>query len=116
MAEENKGFERLVFVQVMRLNATILGVTAGLFFGITIFVATNFLLLKGGEIVGPHLALLGVFFLGYRVTFWGSVLGLLYGFFVGFIAGYLFARLYNWLVWFRDDGHSAYESHHGSID
>jgi hypothetical protein len=66
-----------------------------------IFVATNWLLLKGGETVGPHLALLGQFFLGYTVSFWGSVVGLLYGFVTGFIVGYMVAFLYNFFLHLR---------------
>jgi hypothetical protein len=73
----------------------------GVIFGLAIFVATNWLLLKGGETVGPHLALLGQFFLGYTVSFWGSVVGLLYGFVTGFIAGYTVAFLYNFFLHLR---------------
>jgi hypothetical protein len=40
--------------------------------------------------------LLGQFFIGYRVTFVGSLIGFGYGFATGFIAGYLVATLYNW--------------------
>jgi hypothetical protein len=66
--------------------------------GLAIFVATNWLLLMGGEVVGPHLALLGQFFIGYRVTFAGSLIGFAYGFGVGFMIGYIMARMYNWIV------------------
>ena len=53
---------------------------------------------KGGEIVGPHLALLGYFFIGYKVTFVGSLIGAAYGFVCGFVVGALVAMMYNWLV------------------
>ncbi|MGH9959169.1 MAG: hypothetical protein ACREBC_18910, partial [Pyrinomonadaceae bacterium] len=62
------------------------------------FVATNWLVLKGGDPVGPHLALLGQFFIGYRVTFVGSLIGFVYGFLSGFTLGYVIATLYNWIV------------------
>jgi hypothetical protein len=70
--------------------------------GFAIFLATIILLVKGGEVVGPHLALLGQFFIGYQVTFAGSIIGLLYGFGLGFIMGYIIATLYNWLANFRE--------------
>jgi len=66
--------------------------------GLAIFVATNWLVLKGGKIVGPHLVLLSQYFIGYRVTFVGSLIGLGYGFALGFLAGYFMAQTYNWLV------------------
>lgn len=107
MAENDTAIERLVLVQLMRLNAKILGLVIGLFFGLVIFFATNILLIKGGDVIGPHLALLGQFFFGYQVTFKGSIIGFLYGFLVGYIAGYVFARLYNWLAHFRENYRSG---------
>ncbi len=59
-------------------------------------------MLKGGPVVGPHLKLLGQYFLGYTVTFEGSLIGLAYGFGLGFCLGYLVARIYNWLVDAKD--------------
>lgn len=82
----------------MRLNAAISGVVNGIVMGGGLFIATNWLVLKGGDVVGPHLALLDQFFIGYTVTFWGSFVGLFYGFVTGFIIGYAIAILYNWLL------------------
>ena len=48
--------------------------------------------------VGPHLALLGQFFIGYRVTFAGSLIGFGYGFVLGFAIGWITAWLYNLLL------------------
>jgi hypothetical protein len=59
-------------------------------------------LVRGGEVVGPHLALLGQFFIGYRVTFAGSIIGFLYGMGLGFVVGYMIAGLYNWMANFRE--------------
>ena len=87
------------------MNATILGLILGLSLGLAIFFATNFLLIKGGNVIGPHLALLGQFFIGYKVTFVGSIIGLLYGFVTGFISGYVFASIYNWIANLRDRQH-----------
>jgi hypothetical protein len=113
--EDYKTTEKLVLIQVMHLNATVLGLTFGLVLGLVIFVATNILIIKDGEVVGPHLALLGEFFFGYQITFMGSVIGFLYSLFVGFVLGYLFARIYNWLAYFRENEHSVYESRYNSI-
>lgn len=86
---------------VLRLNANILGIVLGIILGLGIFVATNFLILKGGEVVGPHLALLGNFFLGYRVTFLGSIIGFGYGLLTGYVAGFIIATIYNQVVKFK---------------
>ena len=67
------------------------------------------LLLRGGTagpqgepVIGPHLALLGQYFIGYRVTFFGSLVGFAYGFIFGFAGGYLVSIMYNWLVERKD--------------
>jgi Glycosyl transferase family 2 len=88
-----------------RLGKSVLGVQGiitGLMAGLGILIATNWLVLKGGEVVGPHLALLGQFFIGYRVTFGGSLIGAAYGFVCGFVVGGLVATMYNWLVNLRE--------------
>ena len=56
------------------LNARAWGISVGLLMGLGLFISTNVLVLRGGEIVGPHLGLLGVFLPGYRVTFLGSLI------------------------------------------
>lgn len=95
---DKKGLEEIVLTRVLRLNATIQGIVAGLVVGFGIFLVTNWLILKGGEHIGPHLTLLGQFFIGYRVTFVGSLIGFAYGFVGGFLVGYFVARVYNWFV------------------
>src|SRR6266404_4717874 len=96
--EDKKTLERVVMTRLMRLNATIHGVITGALFGLGVFLATNWLIVKGGPIVGPHLALLGQFFIGYRVTFVGSLIGFAYGFVLGFCVGCGVASAYNWLA------------------
>jgi len=83
---------------IARLNARAWGIAMGLLFGGGLFVATNILVLKGGAQVGPHLALLGVYFPGYRVTFLGSFVGFVYAFVVGYALGRLIGTVYNRLV------------------
>jgi len=98
MADEEKKLEEVILTRLLRLNAKIQGVVTGLAAGLALFVATNWLVLKGGKVIGPHLALLGQFFIGYRVTFLGSVIGFAYAFACGFVIGYSVARLYNWIA------------------
>lgn len=98
MVEDLKDLDALVKVRMLRLNATVQGIAAGTILGLGLFGATNLLILKGGPVVGPNLALLGQFLVGYRVSFVGSLIGLAYGFVYGFVIGYVMARLYNWLV------------------
>jgi hypothetical protein len=95
MADLENGPADIVLTRLARFNATVQGLVSGILLGGVIFFATIWLVLRSGEPVGPHLALLGWFFVGYRVTFVGSLIGFGYGFLAGFIAGYLLATLYN---------------------
>lgn len=90
--------EQLLQRAVLRLNANILGVVLGIITGLGIFVVTNFLILKGGEVVGPHLGLLRNFFPFYSVTFLGSIVGFGWGLLTGYVAGFLIASIYNVVV------------------
>ena len=90
--------EQLLERAVLRLNANILGLVLGILAGLGLFIATNFLILKGGDVVGPHLALLGAFFPFYSVTFFGSLVGFTYGFVCGYAAGFIIAAIYNLIV------------------
>lgn len=83
---------------VLRLNANILGLVMGIVAGLAIFVATNFLILKGGDVVGPHLGLLRVFFPFFSVTFLGSLIGFGWGLLSGYVAGLIIAVIYNLVV------------------
>ena len=83
---------------VLRLNANILGLVLGIIAGLIIFVITNFLILKGGEVVGPHLSLLRNFFPYYSVSFVGSIIGFVWALVFGYVAGFVIASLYNLVV------------------
>ena len=102
VSEEEKDLEEVVLSQLLRLNAVIHGTVFGLIFGLVIFIATIWLVVKGGPVVGPNLSLLGEFFLGYRVTVLGSFIGFAYGFVVGFAVGFAIATIYNWVADLRD--------------
>jgi hypothetical protein len=106
METSDRSAEELVMTRLLRVSAGVSGLVTGLIAGLGIFVATNWLVLKGGPRVGPHLALLAQFFLGYRVTFLGSLIGFAYGFALGFAVGYAVAWLYN-LVLYRRQGPST---------
>jgi hypothetical protein len=90
--------EQILERAVLRLNANILGLVLGITTGLIIFVATNFLILKGGEVVGPHLILLRNFFPFYSVTFLGSIIGFGWGLLCGYVAGFIIAFIYNLVV------------------
>jgi len=92
--------ERLLRV-VLGVNNNILGIVIGLVCGLGIFLATVWLVVKGGPRVGEHLSLLRQYFPGYSVTYLGSVVGLIYGFIVGYVGGWLVAWLYNRFVELR---------------
>ena len=64
-----------LFSGILRLNAKMLGLVLGILLGLTIFILTNWLVIKGGDPVGPHLGLLNQFFIGYRVSFLGNIIG-----------------------------------------
>ena len=85
-----------VLTRVFRkLDRVAFGVSVGAVAGLILCLATLTLVWRGGDVVGPNLALLGQFFPGYSVTPEGSVLGLAYGFLVGFLLGWGFAFLRN---------------------
>jgi len=86
---------------VIRLNGVILGLVAGIMVGLGIFVATNWLVLKGGSDVGAHLQLLSQYFFGYSVSFVVSFIGMIYGFISGYALGWFIAFIYNSVLWLR---------------
>lgn len=101
---ETRDLDRALRVRLLRLEAVVQGIAWGLVAGLALFVATNWLLLKGGRVVGPHLSLLRQFFIGYEVSFVGSLIGFAYAFACGFAAGYLVSVVYNRVVRKRSIG------------
>jgi hypothetical protein len=96
--EHGDGSEQMLERAVLRLNANILGLVLGIIAGLIIFAATNFLILKGGDVVGPHLGLLRAFFPFYSVTFLGSIVGFFWGLVTGYVAGFVIGSIYNLVV------------------
>lgn len=102
MEEQSKALEERVRTGLVRLNAKVQGIVTGILVGLGLFIATNWLVIKGGSRIGPHLSLLNQFFLGYRVSFAGSFIGLAYGFACGFLIGYFVAWAYNAVLRFKE--------------
>ena len=98
MKNDEDSLEKIVLTKLVRLNGIVSGLVTGIIAGVGLFIVTNWLVIKGGEAVGPHLALLGQFLYGYSVTFLGSLIGLVYGLAIGFVVGYAVALLYNWFL------------------
>lgn len=90
--------DKVIIQAFARLDSTALGLAVGTLSALIVFTATVLLILKGGTVVGPNLALLGQFFIGYTVTLKGAFIGLVYGFILGFILGWLVGFLRNSLV------------------
>ncbi len=105
MASERDGSERLSAEEerrleeaLVRLNEHAWGIAFALLCGLGLFLATAILVIRGGDPVGPHLALLGIYLRGYEVTWGGAFVGLLYGLALGFATGWTIGALYNRLV------------------
>jgi protoporphyrinogen oxidase len=87
----------LAFAKLDKLAfATALGTVAGL----TVAIATLWLVIKDGEQVGRNLQLMGQFFQGYTVTVSGALVGFVYSFTSAFLWGWLFAYLRNFALGF----------------
>lgn len=96
--DDPRAIEHLLVSRVVRFSATVQGIVSGLLLGLIVFVATIWLVIKGGPVVGPHLSLLGQYFIGYRVTMAGSFIGFAWGFVLGFAVGFFVTATYNWLT------------------
>lgn len=106
---EKQSKEEKLFSGVVLLNSQIMGLVFGVILGLVIFIMTNWIVIKGGHItdsgeyvIGPHLKLLGQYFIGYKVSFLGSIIGMLYGFAVGTMCGAAIGWIYNKIVQIRN--------------
>lgn len=86
---------------VARLRAGILALTGAWFGGAGLFLATAWLLVRGGENVGQHLNLLGIYLPGFSVTWPGAFVGLAWGALVGALLGGSLAWIYNRIAFRR---------------
>ena len=76
----------------MALNAKGFALASGALWGLALFVITLVAAARG---IGNNLSHLSAIFIGYQVTYIGSVIGLIYGFVAGLIMRWLFASMYN---------------------
>ena len=74
------------------------GVAIGSLCGFGLFIATMWLVIKGGPNPGAHLRLLAVYFPGYQISVLGSLIGFVYAFVGGYAVGRTIAAVYNRLL------------------
>lgn len=74
------------------------GLAFGSVCGVGLFLATLWLVVRGGVNVGEHLNLLGIFLPGYSVSYGGAFIGFVYAFVIGYGAGRTIAAVYNRFV------------------
>lgn len=77
----------------MKLSKRALGLSLGIVWGLAILLVTWWFLIKGTP--GEYLSKLNTVYLGYSVSWGGSLIGFIWGFVDGFIAGVLIAWFYN---------------------
>ena len=101
MTELEKREDQALKHAIARLRAGVVALAYGMTAGTGLWVATVWLVIRGGENVGQHLSLLRFYFPGYSVTWGGAFVGFAYGAVVGATVGYVVAWLYNRLVEIR---------------
>jgi len=99
-SEEQAALKRVFGGLISRIDQLGLATALGSVFGLLTFVATVWLIVKGGQDRGPTLQLLGQYFWGYSITVKGAFVGMAYSFFWGFLFGWLSAYLRNFFVAF----------------
>jgi len=100
MSRAKKEAEELSRV-VIRIHAGVLAVVCALIGGFGLFGMTLWLVVKGGARVGVHLQLLSNYFIGYSVTWTGSLIGFFYGALLGGVIGWIIGKIYNAVAGFR---------------
>ena len=92
--EEN----HLLTKKILAIHEQGWGIGIGSVLGLGLFIATNILVVKGGEDMGSHLGLLRLYFPGYSVSFVGSLIGFVWAFVAGYAIGRVIATIYNRLT------------------
>ena len=67
----------------------------------SILLMTAWLVVKGGPDPGKHLVLLQNYFVGYSISWPGSIIGMFYGAALGAVIGWFMGLVYNWTAAFR---------------
>lgn len=97
----NEQQEQALARAVARLRAGVMATVLGMTCGTGLWLATVWLVVRGGSNVGQHLGLLRFYFPGYSVTWGGAFLGFVYGALAGAVVGYSLTWIYNRLVDWR---------------
>ena len=77
----------------MKLNVKAFALTAGLWWGVGLFLLTWWIIFFDGA--SGDVTLIGRLYRGYSICPMGSIIGLVWGFFDGLIGGAIFAWIYN---------------------
>lgn len=96
-----KAQEEALVRAVARLRAGVMAIVFGTTCGVGLWIATAWLVIRGGDNIGAHLGLLRFYFPGYSVTWPGAFIGLGYGILAGGLAGFSLAWIYNRLAGWR---------------
>jgi protoporphyrinogen oxidase len=94
----NQVSDKLITATFARLDPLSLGISVGSVVGLGLFFMTIILLLKGGDVIEPNLALLRNYFPWFATTWSGAFIGMIEGGIFGFGIGLLTAWLRNWCL------------------
>lgn len=86
----------------MRLNGKAFGLSCGILWGATVFLATLAVVIRGGT--GELTGKLARYYIGYQTTIPGAFIGLVYAFIHAFIFGLIFVAIYNAIAGKQDKG------------
>lgn len=81
---------------IMKINLKAFALTCGLVWGLGLFALTWWIIAFDGAT--HEVTFIGRLYGGYNISPWGSILGLVWGFFDALIGGAVFAWLYNWIA------------------
>jgi protoporphyrinogen oxidase len=87
--------EKMLSRTFARMDKLAFATAVGSVLGLLLFLATVWLVIKGGHVVGANLRLLSQYFAGYTVTVKGAFIAFSYSFVWGFLFGWLLAYLRN---------------------
>jgi protoporphyrinogen oxidase len=101
--EEDEYLEGSYSVDILKetfakMDKPAFAIATGFVLAMLVFLATIWLVLKDGDVVGPNLGLLSYYFKGYAVTVKGAFVAFGYTFLSGFLLGWLFAYLRNFFL------------------
>ena len=93
--QEEVRLERALVPAFAKVDRFAMGAAVGTVTAAVLFLASLFLVVKGGPHVGRNLRLLGQYLPGYEASVRGALLGIPYGLVVGYLAGWTLAVVRN---------------------